>query len=61
MSERDEGYLQALTDLKGWHENILAEAREPGERAAHQKTIGCLDEMIQTKKSAKPKRKGTKA
>ena len=30
MSERDEGYLQALTDLKCWHENILLKRESQG-------------------------------
>ncbi len=55
MTERDEGYLQALNDLKGWHQGILDEAREPGERTAHQKAIEFLTEMIERKQSVAPK------
>lgn len=55
MTERDAGYLQALSDLKGWHHGILDEAREPGERTAHQKAIEFLTEMIERKQGADPK------
>jgi hypothetical protein len=46
MSEREDGYVQALRDMKEWLQRHRAERRNPNWAEAHEEAVDHIDDLL---------------